>query len=108
MADKCTRPVEKGIIHYKNRLKQEIFIKPVQPRPMLKLDEDMSEAIRKMKRVQEIGKCLPDVDCGACGSPSCQSFAEDIVQGYSNLNQCVFVQRIFEKKGYFHPKSPLT
>jgi ArsR family metal-binding transcriptional regulator len=66
---------------------------------MLKLDEDMSEAMKKMKRVQEISKCLPDVDCGACGSPTCQSFAEDIVQGYSRLNQCVFVQRIFEKKG---------
>jgi uncharacterized Fe-S cluster-containing protein len=66
---------------------------------MLKLDEDMSEALKKMKRVQEIGKCLPDVDCGACGSPNCQSFAEDIVQGYAKINQCVFVQRIFEKKG---------
>ncbi len=89
----------KGIIHYKHRLKQEIGLEPVQPRSMLKLDEDMSEAMKKMKRVQEISKCLPDVDCGACGSPTCQAFAEDIVQGYSRLNQCVFVQRIFEKKG---------
>jgi iron only hydrogenase large subunit-like protein len=89
----------RSIIHYKNRLKRDITLQPVQPRSMLKLDEDMSEALRKMKRVQEIGKCLPDVDCGACGSPNCQAFAEDIVQGYSKLNQCVFVQRIFEKKG---------
>jgi Na+-translocating ferredoxin:NAD+ oxidoreductase RNF subunit RnfB len=89
----------RSIIHYKNRLKEEIGLEPVQPRSMLKLDEDMSEAMKKMKRVEEIGKYLPDVDCGACGSPSCQSFAEDIVQGYSRLNQCVFVQRIFEKKG---------
>lgn len=83
----------------KTRLKKQISIKPVRPRSMLKLDEDMAEALRKMKRVEEIGKCLPDVDCAACGSPSCQSFAEDIVQGYAKLNQCVFVQRIFEKKG---------
>ncbi len=106
--DDNTKPVEKGIIHYKNRLKQEISIEPVQPRSMLKLDEDMSEAMRKMKRVQEIGKCLPDVDCGACGSPGCQSFAEDIVQGYSNLNQCVFVQRIFEKKGILSAEESLA
>ncbi|MFW6224314.1 MAG: [Fe-Fe] hydrogenase large subunit C-terminal domain-containing protein, partial [Bacteroidota bacterium] len=89
----------KNIIHYKNRLKQKMSLQPVQPRSMLKLDEDMSEALKKMKRVQEIGKCLPDVDCGACGSPNCQAFAEDIVQGYAKLNQCVFVQRIFENKG---------
>ena len=89
----------RSIIHYKNRLKKNISLQPVQPRSMFKLDENISEALRKMKRVQELGKCLPDVDCGACGSPNCQAFAEDIVQGYSRLNQCVFVQRIFEKKG---------
>lgn len=89
----------KNIIHYKNRLKQKMSLQPVQPRSMLKLDEEMSEALKKMKRVEEISKCLPDVDCAACGSPNCQSFAEDIVQGYSKLNQCVFVQRIFENKG---------
>ena len=88
-----------SIFHRKNRLKNSISLKPVQPRSMLKLDEDMSEALKKMKRVEEIGKCLPEVDCGACGSPNCQSFAEDIVQGYARVNQCVFVQRIFEKKG---------
>jgi iron only hydrogenase large subunit-like protein len=79
--------------------KLDITIQPVQPRSMLKLDEDMPEALKKLKRVEEIGKCLPDVDCGACGSPGCKSLAEDIVQGYAKINQCVFVQRIFEKKG---------
>lgn len=88
-----------GISGYKNYLKQRMYIGPVQPRSMLKLDEDMSEALKKMKRVKEIGKCLPDVDCAACGSPNCQSFAEDIVQGHAKINQCVFVQRIFENKG---------
>jgi iron only hydrogenase large subunit-like protein len=100
-------PQARSIIHYKNRLKQNIFLQPVQPRSMLKLDEDMAEAMKKMKRVQEIGKCLPDVDCGACGSPSCQSFAEDIVHGYSRLNQCVFVQRIFERKGILSAEESL-
>ncbi len=97
--DKKKQGGSKNIIHYKNRLKQKMHLQPVQPRSMLKLDEDMSEALKKMKRVQEISKCLPEVDCAACGSPNCQSFAEDIVQGYAKLNQCVFVQRIFEKKG---------
>jgi iron only hydrogenase large subunit-like protein len=102
--DQGHKPGEISIIHYKNRLRKEISIKPVLPRPMHILDEDMAEAMRKMKRVQEIGKCLPDVDCGACGSPNCRTFAEDIVQGYSNLNQCVFVQRIFERKGILSPE----
>ncbi|TVR71267.1 MAG: 4Fe-4S dicluster domain-containing protein [Marinilabiliales bacterium] len=80
-------------------LKKQMTISPIEPRSMLKLDEDMSEAMKKLKRVEEITKCLPDVDCAACGSPNCQAFAEDIVQGYAKINQCVFVQRIFENRG---------
>ncbi len=80
-------------------LKKRIAVSPIEPRSMLKLDDDMSEAMRKLKRVEEITKCLPDVDCAACGSPNCQAFAEDIVQGYAKINQCVFVQRIFESRG---------
>ena len=86
------------------RLRDNIEIQPVTPRPMHKLAEDVSDALSKMKRVEEIRKCLPDVDCAACGSPSCQSFAEDIVQGFANINQCPFVQRIFEKKGLISPE----
>ena len=80
-------------------LKKQMTISPIEPRSMLKLDDDMSEAMKKLKRVEEITKCLPDVDCAACGSPNCQAFAEDIVQGYAKINQCVFVQRIFENRG---------
>jgi Na+-translocating ferredoxin:NAD+ oxidoreductase RNF subunit RnfB len=96
-----------GMFRHKEKLKNRMTVQPFEPRSMMKLDEDMSEALKKMKRVEEIGKCLPDVDCGACGSPNCRSFAEDIVQGYSKINQCVFVQRIFEKKGILSPEESI-
>ena len=88
-----------GLNRYGDFLKKQMAVSPIEPRSMLKLDEDMSEAMRKLKRVEEINRCLPDVDCAACGSPNCQAFAEDIVQGYAKINQCVFVQRIFEERG---------
>ena len=66
---------------------------------MMKLDKNMVEAMKKMRRVKEIMKCLPDVDCGACGAPNCQALAEDIVQEQAVINQCIFIQKIFEKKG---------
>ena len=88
-----------GLDRYGDFLKKQMTVRPIEPRSMLKLDEDMSEAMRKLKRVEEITRCLPDVDCAACGSPNCQAFAEDIVQGYAKINQCVFVQRIFEERG---------
>ena len=30
------------------------------------------------------------IDCGGCGAPSCNAFAEDVVQEKAQLNQCVF------------------
>lgn len=89
----------KDIINYSQFLNDEIKIGKINPRSMMKLDENMAEAMKKMRRVKEIMKCLPDVDCGACGAPNCQAFAEDIVQERATINQCIFIQKIFEKKG---------
>ena len=69
----------------------------VQPRSILKLDDDMAEAMKKMKRIHEINNILPQVDCGICGSPSCQAFAEDIVQKGRNIKSCIFIQKILEQ-----------
>ena len=30
------------------------------------------------------------IDCGACGSPKCRAFAEDIVAGRAEAGMCVF------------------
>ena len=32
----------------------------------------------------------PGIDCGACGSPTCATFAEDVVMGEAEEAQCVF------------------
>src|SRR6056297_1968840 len=90
---------EKQILKYNNYLQKNMSIGKINPRSMMKLDENMAEAMKKMRRVKEIMKCLPGVDCGACGAPTCQALAEDIVQERAVINHCVFIQRIFEKKG---------
>jgi iron only hydrogenase large subunit-like protein len=90
---------EKDILNYAEYLNEGIGIGKIKPRSMMKLDENMAEAMKKMRRVKEILKCLPDVDCGACGAPNCQALAEDIVQERAVINHCIFIQKIFEKKG---------
>lgn len=90
---------KKAILKYHEYLNKSIVIGKIRPRSMMKLDENMAEAMRKMRRVKEIMKCLPDVDCGACGAPNCQALAEDIVQERAVINHCIFIQKIFEKKG---------
>lgn len=70
--------------------------------PVIKLvyeGEDISDVLRKMSSAKQILELLPGIDCGACGSPCCESLAEDIVRGEATLNSCVFIQKEREKKG---------
>ncbi len=59
------------------------------PRPLSPLDPDISKAIAKVRRRDEIYKALPKIDCGACGSPSCMAFAEDVVEGDVEMSDCI-------------------
>jgi iron only hydrogenase large subunit-like protein len=64
----------------------------IEPRPLTPLDPDLSRAIRKRKDKLEIYGFLPKIDCGACGSPDCLTFAEDVVMGQSRLEECVLIR----------------
>ncbi len=59
----------------------------------MKLSDNLFEALAIMQKIDGIEKKLPGLDCGACGSPSCKTFAEDVALGYSNENDCVFIMR---------------
>jgi len=61
--------------------------------PVLNLDDNMIEAMKKMEKMNEIYKSLPGLDCGSCGSPSCKTLAEDIVRGFANETDCIFKLR---------------
>ncbi|MBQ3079288.1 MAG: 4Fe-4S dicluster domain-containing protein [Clostridia bacterium] len=67
------------------------FDKPITPVETLKLDQDFNEALRKMDLIEEIRKKLPGLDCGSCGSPTCQALAEDIAQGFAREMDCLFL-----------------
>ncbi|MCX8021214.1 MAG: 4Fe-4S binding protein [Syntrophorhabdaceae bacterium] len=62
---------------------------PIQSRKIMLLDEDLSQAIIKMERLDKITSELPGLDCGACGSPSCRALAEDIIRGMAFETDCV-------------------
>lgn len=62
---------------------------PVEPRPLSPLDPDIGRAIAKIKQRDEIYEALPKIDCGACGAPSCLTFAEDVIKGEAEMSMCV-------------------
>ena len=69
---------------------EEIFFdKPLEPVKVMQLGKDVREALHNMERVEELSKKLPGLDCGSCGSPSCQALAEDIVLGYATEMDCL-------------------
>jgi iron only hydrogenase large subunit-like protein len=68
------------------------FLGDISPRPMGKLDEDFSAALKKMERQRRIMCFLPGFDCGGCGAPDCQTLSEDIVQGNAQISHCIFMQ----------------
>lgn len=59
------------------------------PRPIMTLDDDVSKALVKMERIDNITESLPGLDCGACGSPSCRALAEDIIRGIAFDTDCI-------------------
>ena len=64
---------------------------PVVYRPVMNLDDDIGRAMEKMAEIEDLYEKLPKLDCGSCGSPSCRALAEDIVRGYAQENDCIFI-----------------
>lgn len=67
--------------------------KRIVPKSIMKLDDDIALAIRKMDAIERLYDELPGLDCGSCGSPNCRTLAEDIVQGEASELDCIFKLR---------------
>jgi Fe-S-cluster-containing hydrogenase component 2 len=66
---------------------------PICSNSVMKLDDDIAEAMAKLQGIQEIVDTLPGYDCGSCGSPTCRTFAEDIVRGYCRKMDCIHIMK---------------
>lgn len=60
---------------------------------VFQLSDDIEQAMEMMGKIEEVCDKFPNLDCGACGAPSCRALAEDIVKGHSNaeINDCIFI-----------------
>ncbi len=68
--------------------------------PINRLSNNMGESMRMMSQIQQIRQTLPGIDCGACGSPTCRAFAEDLVRGkISPDSKCVVLENKQNKIG---------
>ncbi|MCR4925543.1 MAG: 4Fe-4S dicluster domain-containing protein [Clostridiales bacterium] len=60
---------------------------------VLKLADNVVEAMTRLNDLNELHNNLPGLDCGVCGAPSCRALAEDIVRGNAKKSDCVFLMR---------------
>ncbi|MCF7919754.1 MAG: 4Fe-4S binding protein [Candidatus Cloacimonetes bacterium] len=73
--------------------KGKFGVEQLEGRSIMKLSSDIKSALEKMKRIHQINAELPGLDCSACGSPTCITLAEDIVEGKSTIEDCVVLLR---------------
>jgi iron only hydrogenase large subunit-like protein len=76
----------------------EFAVVPLEPRSIMQLDQDIKQAIQKMKKLNEILVLLPGLNCSACGSPTCYALAEDIVSEKASIDDCVVLLKRHQKE----------
>lgn len=76
-------------------LEDFVWSESIKYEPVYSLGEDIFESMENMKRMEHILECLPGLDCGCCGSPTCKSLASDIVKstGKARIEDCIFLDR---------------
>lgn len=62
----------------------------VEPRVTEKSMGDLKERVRRIKAEETFFKALPGLDCGLCGSPTCETFAKDVAAGSARRDECIF------------------
>jgi iron only hydrogenase large subunit-like protein len=87
------REEKERVLRHTETLQRDFKLDHIEPRSIVKLDDDMEQAMEKMQRIEETLKQLPNVDCGVCGCPSCEALAHDVVLRGAEINRCIFLQR---------------
>ncbi|MBO7148970.1 MAG: 4Fe-4S dicluster domain-containing protein [Clostridia bacterium] len=75
------------------QIPEEFSYRQKEYEPVARLDSDRIKAMSLMKEILVLDNKLPGFDCGACGSPTCRAFAEDVIKEKAMLSDCVFLER---------------
>lgn len=83
-------PDEDVNVDIDNKMLLKLSIPEIKPRPIMQIDDNIKNALTRLKQMEEIIHTLPGVHCCMCGAPTCSAFAEDIVRGNAKITDCVF------------------
>ncbi len=92
-------PISLNSISDEEYIPEESFISDIPSyKPLNRLSDNLGESMRLMSQIQALRKELPGIDCGSCGAPNCRAFAEDIVMGNADRNECIIAYKELIKK----------
>jgi len=69
------------------------FENPVLPRTTRDSQVDISNSIKRIRMKERILAKLPHKDCSVCGSPDCETFADDCARNEADLTDCIFFSK---------------
>jgi hypothetical protein len=58
---------------------------------VMQLAPSLRTAMERIARIEQLTAEFPGLDCGACGAPTCRTFAEDVVCGKAKRTDCLFI-----------------
>ncbi len=61
---------------------------PLSNRIIGKFYRDENLSISVMADIENVNEMLPQIDCGACGAPTCHAFAEDVITKGVSIDEC--------------------
>ncbi|MBU1172516.1 MAG: 4Fe-4S binding protein [Proteobacteria bacterium] len=70
------------------------FFPKISPQELKKLGgkKEKTFSFDELRKIEEIVGIIDGKDCGACGSPDCRTFAEDILRGDASPHECVYLK----------------
>ncbi len=87
-------PIALNKVSDEEYIPEESFISDIPSyKPLNRLSDNLGESMRLMSQIQALRKELPGIDCGSCGAPNCRAFAEDIVMGNADRNECIIAYK---------------
>jgi ferredoxin len=86
-------PLDRADLLRRHQAGEFLLTRPIGPWPGTGVRQDLAGEIARMRQLERILACLPGVDCGICGSPTCGAFAEDVAVGRADEQLCIFVRQ---------------
>ncbi|MBQ8859529.1 MAG: 4Fe-4S binding protein [Clostridia bacterium] len=85
-------PITRNFVKNDGPVPEEFMIHtPLNERRIGQADPDDRLTLQTLREIEALNDTLPQIDCGACGAPTCHAFAEDVIRGFADPCECVIV-----------------